>query len=454
MKRHKAGPIGLVIGDETIRAAQELDGRLIEASVEIGENLKKALRQVMAAVPFVGRDVVVGIEGRALLIESFVLPPSSAKDARKYCTDRLKGDPLFDSEKAVLGVAVEAAVSTEGGNALAIMVALNRERLGELMKACRDAELVVQAVEAAAPASWRAWPSQGLEVRLVRSSGQDAILAGRDGKLLFCRIVDAPVEGSDLKATLSRAASLAGGEAFESLKACGLDEAEREALASAIDLRVEAPPTPVADASASGLARPGSVLADFTPPEERVLRQKRHVRKVSVAMAAACGVLVLVTGLLGTHELTSLKDERTALDQRKQNILADKTQLEQVNALLAREEGNESVILQARPGHRMSSLLALVTVKAGDGVSFETMKIDDVELAAESGEDAAAPRRRALDMRLNGLARSALAVRQFADALLASGAFADVRVEASERVLLGVGAEGERFRIFARAETH
>jgi hypothetical protein len=55
---------------------------------------------------------------------------------------------------------------------------------------------------------------------------------------------------------------------------------------------------------------------------------------------------------------------------------------------------------------------------------------------------------------MNGLARTSPAVRQFTDALLATGAFRDVRVEASERVLLGVGIEGQRFRIYAMAETH
>jgi hypothetical protein len=59
-----------------------------------------------------------------------------------------------------------------------------------------------------------------------------------------------------------------------------------------------------------------------------------------------------------------------------------------------------------------------------------------------------------LEVRLNGLGKSSADVRQFADQLLSTGAFEDVRVEASERVLLGVGMEGERFRIYARAETH
>jgi len=58
-----------------------------------------------------------------------------------------------------------------------------------------------------------------------------------------------------------------------------------------------------------------------------------------------------------------------------------------------------------------------------------------------------------LDVRLNGLARNGSAMRAFAEALLATGAFTDVRIEASERVLLGTGIEGERFRIYAQAET-
>ena len=51
------------------------------------------------------------------------------------------------------------------------------------------------------------------------------------------------------------------------------------------------------------------------------------------------------------------------------------------------------------------------------------------------------------------MAASNVVVRDFADALLKSKAFSNVQVEASERVLLGMGVEGERFRVHARAET-
>jgi len=225
VKRHKVGPIGLVFADDAIRAAQTLDGRTVCASVPVGDNVKKSLRQLLSSAPFVGRSVAVGLQGGAILIESIVLPPGGAKEARKTCTDRLKGDPVFSAERALLGVAVETMPSTDGGppQALAIMAALNRERLSELMKVCRECELDVQAVEAAALSAWRAWPGSGHQVRLVRSAGHDLILAGIDAKLLFCRIVDAPVATSELRATISRAASLLGGEPFDGLTASGLD---------------------------------------------------------------------------------------------------------------------------------------------------------------------------------------------------------------------------------------
>ena len=63
------------------------------------------------------------------------------------------------------------------------------------------------------------------------------------------------------------------------------------------------------------------------------------------------------------------------------------------------------------------------------------------------------PIRRILEIQLNGLAANGIAVRDYADVLLSTKAFKDVRVESSERVLLGAGTEGERFRIYARAET-
>jgi len=463
LKRRKVGNIGLVIGNDTIRAAQNVDGRMIWSSVPAGDNVRKSLRQLVSSAPFVGRNVVVGLEGGAVLVESIVLPPGSAKEARRICTDRLKGDPLFSADKAFLGIGVESMPATEGGPsaALAIMTAMNRERLLELMKQCREAELEVQTVESAALAAWRAWSGTGLQVRLVRSGGHDLVLAGVDAKLLFCRIIDAPVPPPELRATVGRAASLLGAESFPCLTTVGVDEAARQDIAAALGIEVKVPGRALEDAAAVGLATEGPVLADFTPPEERVLREKRRVRKVSIGMAAACGVLVLAAGALGTQRVSSLHERQHSLEQQRDILQADKQQLDELNAQLAREQANEAVIVEARPGHRMSTLFALIASRTTEAVSLETVKIGDVEDPAFALTGKAAKERkhtgpmpRMLEVRLNGLARSGLAVRQFADGLLGTGAFSDVRVEASERVVLGVGLDGERFRIYARAETH
>jgi hypothetical protein len=100
-------------------------------------------------------------------------------------------------------------------------------------------------------------------------------------------------------------------------------------------------------------------------------------------------------------------------------------------------------------------LFTLVSASASDAISFETVKVNDiVDPLTRSAAKQPGPVERILEIRLNGLARTGPAVRRFSDALLSTGAFKDVRVEASERVLLGVGIEGERFRIYAKAETH
>ena len=459
MKRHKVGPIGLVFADDVIRATQNLDGRMVCASVPVGDNVKKSLRQLLSSAPFVGRSVVVGLQGGAVLIESIVLPPGGAKEARRSCADRLKGDPLFSQEKAFLGVAVEIMPGAEGSpsQVLAIMAAINRERLSELMKACREVELDVQAVEAAALACWRAWPGTGLQVRLVRTSGHDIVLAGVGEKLLFCRIVDAPVAPAELRATVTRAASLLGAESFEALYASGLDEESRKAVAEGLGLEVRGPSQVVEDAAAAGLAMPGLVLSDFTPPEERVLREKRHARRVSLAMAGVAGVLVLCAGLLGTQRISSLGDRGEELESALAVVQADKVELDRLRAELAHEQANEAVIVAARPGHRMSTLFALLSARSNSAVSIDSLKIEDLEdqaVKVKGKEAPSGPLPRRLEMRINGVAKTGAAVRAFADALLASNAFSDVRVEASERVLLGVGMDGERFRIYARAETH
>ena len=102
----------------------------------------KILSEILASDEFHARAVteIVDPKQQLPLIESIVLPPGAARDARKVCTDRLKGDPLFSSDKAVLGVAVETMGSADAGGAqaLAIMAAMNKERLAEMMKACRE----------------------------------------------------------------------------------------------------------------------------------------------------------------------------------------------------------------------------------------------------------------------------------------------------------------------------
>lgn len=459
MKRHKVGPIGLVFADDAIRAAQVLDGRTVCASVPAGENPKKSLRQLLSSAPFVGRTVVVGLQGSSVLIESIVLGPGMAKEARKNCADRLRGDPLFGQEKAFLGVAVENTPSTDGGppQALAIMAAVNRERLGELMKICRECELDVAGVEAAALSAWRAWSGTGLQVRLVRSAGHDLVLAGVDGKLLFCRIVEAPIATSELRATITRAAALLGAEGIRTLSASGLDDESRNSIASDLNIDVQDPAHAVDDAVAAGLATAGPVLTDFTPPEERVLREKRRVRKVGMTMAAAAGVLVLCAGLLATQRISVLHGKKNELENQQKLVAAEKAELEKINSELHHAKANETLIVAARPGHRMSTLFSLIGARTTDLVSIDVLKVEDQEDLSGRPSGSAAPTGpmpHMLEIRINGVARNGTAVRAFADSLLASNAFSDVRVEASERVLLGVGMDGERFRLYARAETH
>ncbi|HZL99871.1 MAG TPA: hypothetical protein VFD43_06430 [Planctomycetota bacterium] len=457
MKRRQQGPIAIVVADDRMRAAQASERGLVSASVELRDGLKKCLRQLLTSAPFVGRDIVLGLDGPSVLIESLVLPPGGAKDARRSCADRLKGDPLFSAEKAHLGVAVETMPATEGASppALAIMAALNKERLAEVMKACHEIEVNVLAVEAATLATWRAWSGQGVQVRLVCSSTQAVLLAGQDSKLLFCRAIEMPIQVAELQATLARVATVLSCEGFQQITVAGLDESELARLAEELGLALVPPPSPVADAAAAGLATPGPILADFTPPEERVLREKRRVRKASAFIALGCAVLAAIVGMHGSQQAHAMEEHKRGLLAKLDMVGADKSALAEVNAALERYRENEAVIDHARPGHRMSTLFTLVTRCAGDGISFETVKVLDQPVEApKSGQTTAGPRSRTLEIRMNGLARNGAAMRDFSESLLATGAFTDVRIEASERVLLGNGIEGERFRIYVRAETH
>jgi Tfp pilus assembly protein PilN len=452
LKVPKAGMIGLVVADQMLRGAQWVDGNLVEASVPIqnGE-LKKNLKQMLSASPFVGKDVVIGLEGQDVLVESLVVPPGTQKSARAVSAERLKGDPLFNAERAALGVAVVPAPSGSGPS-MVIHAAVVHERITQVMDVCRELQLQVEVIEASALASWRAWPGSGMQVRLVRTEASDIVLAGVDNKLLFCRIVHTPISHVELRATISRAASLLSADNFDALTCSGIEAQELNQMAAALGMKVLAPANKVTDAPAVGLATEGPVLTDFLPPEERSLRANRKLRRVRLLMSAATAVLVLCAGLLGYQRIGSLEQRHDMLqEQIRQNQAAD-LQLAQGQAELIREETNVAHLSSAHPGHRMSQLFSIIANSAPQDVLLEVIKInDELDPDRTSSDEFVVPRR--LVGKLHGLAGSNSAVRAFSDALLATDAFSDVRIDASERVILSNGEGGERFRIFAVAET-
>lgn len=457
MKGQKAGRIGIVVADETLRAAQRVNGKLVTAGVPIGKDFKKSLRQLLTSSPFVGRDVAVGLEGGSVLIESLVIPAGSSKSARAVCAERLKGDPVFHEEAAVLGVAVGQPAGGTGPS-MVILAAVDKQRIGMIMESCRELELRVHAVEAAALAAWRAWDAEGLQVRLLRTRKADVVMAGQDGKPLFCRIVDAPISGVELRATIGRAASLLGTGSFDALTTSGVEHAEMAQLANDLQMKVQEPEGELTDAAAQGVAADGSILTEFTPPEERTLRQKRRARKLSVSLAAVSLAVVLSAGVLSMERLSGLETRKEALENQKH--LADQLhmQLVQQQGELARLEANAVRLKSARPGHLMSRLWEIVMNAAPVNVQFDTMHVTDVEhreqAPAKRGQPAPPPViTRALQIQVNGLAADASGAQDYVDALLETGAFTDVRLEGSERVLLGNGSEGERFRLSAHAET-
>ena len=230
MKGQKASRIGIVVADEMLRAAQWVDGKLVTSSVAVGKDFKKSLRQLLTSSPFVGRDTVVGIEGNSVLIESLVVPGGVSKSAKAVCAERLRGDPVFHEDAAALGVAV-ASPPTGNGPSLVILASMIRERISEIMQSCRELELRVHSVEAAALASWRAWNGEGLQVRLLRNRKTDVVLAGTDGKPMFCRVVEAPISSMELRATITRAASLLGTSGFPRLETCGVETDQASRLA-------------------------------------------------------------------------------------------------------------------------------------------------------------------------------------------------------------------------------
>src|SRR5262249_30659044 len=161
---------------------------------------------------------------------------------------------------------------------------------------------------------------------------------------------------------------------------------------------------------------------------------KRRVRKVGVRMAIAAGALVLCAGLLGTQQITVLHHKKAELENQQKLVQSERAELDKLNGDLSHEKANETLIVAARPGHRMSTLFALIGSRVTDLMSIDQMKVEDQEdPAAKPAGSAAAtgPLPHLLEVRINGVARSGTAVRAFADSLLASNAFSDVRVEAS-----------------------
>ena len=101
----------------------------------------------------------------------------------------------------------------------------------------------------------------------------------------------------------------------------------------------------------------------------------------------------------------------------------------------------------------LPSASSVIANSSPENLLLETIKIDDRFANSESASSGAVAPPRHLDAELHGLAGGDGEVRSFADALLATGAFLDVQIEASQRVILANGEGGERFRIHATAET-
>jgi hypothetical protein len=452
LKVQKASRIGVVVSDHALRGAQRIDGKLVSGSIPLGGDFRKTLKQLLSSSPFIGKDLVVGLEGNDVLVESLVVPPGATKSAKAVCAERLKGDPIFNESNAALGVAVADSPSGSGPS-MVIHAAVVHSRIAQVMTACRELQLQVHAVESAALAAWRAWTSDGLQVRLVRTETADIVQAGIDGRLLFCRIVERPISHLELRATISRAASLLSTDSFSQLTCSGTSEADLQAMARDLGIPVTAPGEAIQDAAAVGLATDGNILTEFTPPEERNIRAKRQLRRVRTYMASAAGALVLTTGLLGYQRIDNLEIKHVYLQERVQSHQEAELELAGLQAELVREQTNSAQMAGIRPGHKMSLLFSIIANSAPENLLLETIKIDDKIDADTSVPDGLVAAPRQLDAELHGLAGGDGEVRAFADALLDTGAFIDVRIEASQRVILANGEGGERFRIYATAET-
>jgi len=229
-------------------------------------------------------------------------------------------------------------------------------------------------------------------------------------------------------------------------------------LATDLQPKVQEPEGELIDAAAQGVSPDGSILTEFTPPEERTLRQKRQARKLSVSLAAVSLAAILSAGVISMQRLGGLETRKDALENQKH--LADQLhmQLVQQEGELARLQANEVRLKSALPGHRMSRLWEVVLNAAPDDVQFDTVHLTDVEHReqppAQRGQPAPpATITRQLLVQVNGLSADSNGTQACVDSLLETGAFTDVRLEGSERVLMDNGRECERFRLSAHAET-
>jgi hypothetical protein len=155
--------------------------------------------------------------------------------------------------------------------------------------------------------------------------------------------------------------------------------------------------------------------------------------------------LLLVAGVLAFQRLSSLRTEEMTLKNEISNLDMAQVELTELRGRLAGVIERRERVTDAVPGHLTSRLWSLLLNKAPDSLFLETATIEDRVDNATSG--------RLLAVKLAGLAADGDSVRVYAEGLLDSGAFANVRVDTSERVLLDGGVEGERFRITATAET-
>lgn len=473
MNRRKSGNIGIVVANGVLRAAQIVDGKTLTATVEADDaldNLKKSMRQLLTAAPFAGRNVVVGLEGDSVLVESLVVPGNQQKSVRGFCADRLKGDPLFDPSRSVYGVSVGAPPNAPGGGrgqTLAVLAAIEQARMQRVIQTCREMELVVQSVEAAPLAGWRAWTGQGMQARFLRTEIGDVVLAGHEENLLFCRVVPGAMELTELSTTLQRAAALLGAERFDHMEATGLSDADMQILSGDLGVTVTSPSDDMADPIAVGLATEGDATIDFTPPEERELRAKRRVKKLRIGMGGVAAALVVTAGIMGYQDEAGLQEQKIALERQVQLLRDTQKQAEELRKEFEIARANEQIIVSARPGHKMSTLFRVIANAAPQTMTFESIDVDDVDdkegraaiIAAARAkdkkvkiEDIDIPNKRLLEVRVIGSAPDAEAVHHYANALNQTGAFSKVRVESSERILVD-GNEAERFRIHARAET-